>query len=123
MKLTQLCSATGISITREEFLFLSKGGFSGPVYTHPATRDLALVLLQDSARLNERDIRYENRLRKRKNMPLIEPLYTVDDVVRTVNLMQGLKYGVKKRDFPGSYSTVSGCRSYSWLCAGRTLAF
>ncbi|MCW8795542.1 MAG: MBL fold metallo-hydrolase [Chlorobium sp.] len=80
---------------------LVKNGFDGPVYTHPATRDLALVLLQDSARLNERDVRYENRLRERKNMPLIDPLYTVEDVVRTVNLMQGLKYGVKKEILPG----------------------
>ena len=80
---------------------LVKRGFSGPVYTHPATRDLALVLLQDSARLNERDVRYENRLRERKNMPLIEPLYTVEDVVRTVNLMQELKYGVKKEILSG----------------------
>lgn len=80
---------------------LVKRGFSGPVYTHPATRDLALVLLQDSARLNERDSLYENRLREKKNLPLIEPLYTTDDVVETVNLMRGLKYGVKKEIAPG----------------------
>lgn len=80
---------------------LVKRGFSGPVYTHPATRDLALVLLQDSARLNERDTRYENRLRQKKKMPPVEPLYTVEDVVETINLMQGVRYGVKRALLPG----------------------
>ncbi|ASQ90060.1 MBL fold metallo-hydrolase [Prosthecochloris sp. GSB1] len=76
-------------------------GFKGPVYTHPATRDLALVLLQDSARLNERDIRYRNRLRAKKKLPPLDPLYTVEDVVDTVNLMQGVPYGEKRDILPG----------------------
>lgn len=77
-------------------------GFSGPIHTHPATRDLALVLLQDSARLNERDTRYRNRLRARKQLPPLDPLYTVEDVVDTINLMQGLRYGEKKEILPGT---------------------
>ncbi|WP_294345510.1 MBL fold metallo-hydrolase [Prosthecochloris sp.] len=80
---------------------LVKRGFRGPVYTHPATRDLALVLLQDSARLNERDTDYENRIRQKKKQPLIDPLYSVEDVVETINVMQGLRYGVKKEILPG----------------------
>ncbi len=80
---------------------LVKRGFNGPIYTHPATRDLALVLLQDSARLNERDAEYENRLRQKKKMSLLEPLYTVEDVVETINLMQGVRYGEKREILAG----------------------
>lgn len=80
---------------------LVKRGFRGPVYTHPATRDLALVLLQDSARLDERDTLYENRFREKKKMPLIEPLYAAEDVVETINLMQGMRYGEKREILAG----------------------
>ena len=80
---------------------LVKRGFRGPVYTHPATRDLALVLLQDSARLNERDTDFENRFRQKKKMPLLDPLYGAEEVVETINLMQGLRYGVKEEILPG----------------------
>ena len=40
---------------------LVKQGFKGPVYASPATRDLAQVLLLDSAHLQEEDARRTNR--------------------------------------------------------------
>ena len=80
---------------------LVKEGFRGALYTHPATRDLALILLQDSARLNERDTSRENRLREKKEMSPVEPLFDVEDVVDTINLMQGLRYGVEQEILPG----------------------
>jgi Cft2 family RNA processing exonuclease len=40
---------------------LVKAGYRGPVYASPATRDLAEVLLLDSARLQEEDARRANR--------------------------------------------------------------
>ena len=40
---------------------LVKHGFRGPVYASPATRDLAEVLLLDSAHLQEEDARRANR--------------------------------------------------------------
>ena len=58
---------------------LVKAGFSGPIYTHRASRDLCRIMLKDSAFLNEKDIEWENRKRLRKGLKPVEALYTVED--------------------------------------------
>lgn len=40
---------------------LIKEGYSGKVYATPATKDLATILLEDSAAIQEMDIKYENK--------------------------------------------------------------
>lgn len=72
---------------------LVKQGFKGRIYCTHATYDLASVLLQDSAGIQEKDAEYENRWRKRKGRKLIEPLYTVKDVPRALNNFVTLPYG------------------------------
>jgi metallo-beta-lactamase family protein len=66
-------------------------GFSGPVYCTPATRDLARVMLADSAKIQEEDAAYLNRKRP-KGQPPVEPLYDRHDVYRTVRLFQPVRY-------------------------------
>ncbi len=80
---------------------LVKQGYQGPIYTQNATADLLDILLQDSAYLQEKDAQYENKWRKRKNKPFIEPLYTVDDAVNALNSVIGLGYREKKEILPG----------------------
>lgn len=80
---------------------LVKLGFSGPVYTHRASRDLCRIMLKDSAYLSERDAEWENRKRERKHLPLIEALYTVDDAQTAMTQFKGIQYGIKKRIAPG----------------------
>ncbi len=80
---------------------LVRQGFDGPIYTQHATRDLALVLLQDSARLAEHDVRYINRKRAEKNLEPIEPLYRVEDAVAAVNSMVPLPYETDREILPG----------------------
>ena len=63
---------------------LVKQGYQGPIYTQNATADLCEVLLLDAAYLQEKDAEYENKWRKRKKKPLIEPLYTVADAQRAL---------------------------------------
>src|SRR5512134_3944200 len=53
---------------------LVKQGFRGPVYASPATRDLAEVLLLDSAHLQEEDARRANRGGWSRHHPA-RPLY------------------------------------------------
>lgn len=60
-------------------------GFAGPIWCTSGTRDLAEALLLDSAKIQEADIRY---LRKKKQDMGIEPLYTAEDVERTMHRMQ-----------------------------------
>src|SRR5690606_36418955 len=63
---------------------LCKAGFSGPIYTTPATRDLCAVMLQDSAMIQAADARYLNRAIERGEAAAepIAPLYWGADVER-----------------------------------------
>ena len=65
---------------------LVKLGFRGPVYASPATRDLAEVLLLDSARLQEEDARRANRGGWSRHHPA-RPLYDVRLARRAVDLI------------------------------------
>ena len=67
-------------------------GFKGPIYTHEASADLCDVLLKDSASLNERDVIYRNKIRKRKGKPPLEPLYAKQDVEETLNRFKTVRY-------------------------------
>lgn len=80
---------------------LVRAGFSGPIYTHAATADLARIMLKDAAYLNEKDAEWENRKRERKRLPFVEPLYTRSDAERALGQFQGLKYGEVTEIVPG----------------------
>lgn len=74
---------------------LVRSGFTGPIYATGATRDLANVMLHDSAYIQERDAEFVNKKHRKRNEPPVEPLYTSDDVVQTVNQMVGIRYHQK----------------------------
>jgi len=80
---------------------LVKRGFSGPIYTQNATKDLCPILLEDSARLGENDAKYENRRRARKGLEPIEPLYSHNDARDALKGLIGLPYREKKEILPG----------------------
>jgi metallo-beta-lactamase family protein len=71
---------------------LVKRGFRGNIYATLATRDLCSVMLLDSAHIQEKDVEYVNKKRKRQNKNLFEPLYTTQDVHETMSLFVGLNY-------------------------------
>ncbi len=62
---------------------LVREGFKGPVHCSPATRDLAEVLLLDSAHLQEEDARRANRRGFSRHSPAL-PLYTTKDAERAL---------------------------------------
>ncbi len=80
---------------------LYREGFRGRVYATHATYDLATLLLYDSAHIQEKDIRFVNKIRKRKGKPAVEPLYDKDDVEGILSLFVGISYGQ-------SFSPVDG---------------
>lgn len=80
---------------------LIKEGFKGPVYAHTATRDLSQIMLKDAAYINEKEAEWSNRKRERKNLPLIEPLYSIRDAATAVRHIRTLDYNQTLELFPG----------------------
>ena len=54
---------------------LVRQGFEGSIYCTFATRDLASIMLQDSAHIQKYDAQYVSKKRKKKGLPPVEPLY------------------------------------------------
>jgi metallo-beta-lactamase family protein len=71
---------------------LVKQGYQNSIYSTFATRDLCLAMLKDSAHIQEKDAEYLNREKEREGLALIEPLYDVDDVEKTLSLFRGISY-------------------------------
>lgn len=71
---------------------LVKEGFQGKIVSTHATRDLCAILLMDSAYLQQRDAKYENKWRKKQGKKLIEPLYTDDDVRAAMTQFMSVSY-------------------------------
>jgi len=71
---------------------LVKQGFEGDVNCTSATLDLANIMLTDSANIQENDIQYVNKVRRRHNEPPVEPLYDTTDVPPTLRLLRGNSY-------------------------------
>ncbi|HUI55698.1 MAG TPA: MBL fold metallo-hydrolase [Bryobacteraceae bacterium] len=76
---------------------LVKDGFSGPIYSTPATIDLCGWMLRDTAHIHEKDAEFLNkRLEHRKSIGLedghVTPLYTMEDAERTLPLFQPVPY-------------------------------
>ncbi|MBM4357871.1 MAG: MBL fold metallo-hydrolase [Deltaproteobacteria bacterium] len=74
---------------------LVRAGYRGPIYATPATRDLATVVLQDAALIQEQDARYLNRHAEREGYDLVEPLYEEADVLRTIGMFHSVPYGFR----------------------------
>jgi metallo-beta-lactamase family protein len=76
---------------------LTKAGYDGNIYVTPGTRDLCSIMLRDSAHIQVADAEYVNKRHKRKGIPLVEPLYTQEDVRRSLDQFISISYG---RSFP-----------------------
>jgi metallo-beta-lactamase family protein len=71
---------------------LVKNGYPSSIYSTFATCDLCLVMLKDSAYIQEKDAEYLNKRKKRQGLPPIEPLYNTNDVDRSLSLFRGIGY-------------------------------
>jgi metallo-beta-lactamase family protein len=78
---------------------LVKSGFSGPIYTTPATADLCRSMLLDSAHLQEKDAQFLSKRHRRRKLldPAAEdggvpPLYSTADAERTLPLFRGVPH-------------------------------
>jgi metallo-beta-lactamase family protein len=86
---------------------LCKGGFAGPIFTTPATRDLCAVMLVDAAMIQASDARYLNRAIERDHVDAqpIEPLYDEEDVALVLQQMHTVPYHRRQAIAPGVFVT------------------
>ncbi len=70
---------------------LVRDGFDGPVYATPATVELARIMLPDSARLQEEDANYVNKVGASKHKPAL-PLYNERDATEACRHLQPVNY-------------------------------
>lgn len=71
---------------------LRKQGFHGPIYAHPATADLAGIMLLDSAHIQEMEAERDNRKARRADRSQIQPLYTQVDAKAVAAQFYPLEY-------------------------------
>ncbi len=71
---------------------LVKQGFDKPIYATRATCELADIMLQDSAHIQESDTEYGNKKRARKGQLKLEPLYTTLDAIQATHLFRSVEY-------------------------------
>jgi metallo-beta-lactamase family protein len=71
---------------------LVKDGFTGKIFCTPATRELTGVLLEDSAGIQEDDIKYANKRRKAEGQPYLQPLYVTEDAKRAMDHFVSVEY-------------------------------
>jgi metallo-beta-lactamase family protein len=71
---------------------LVKSGFQGNVIATFATRDLCNIMLRDSAKIQESDIAFLNKKRKRQGLPYLEPIYTMQDAVVSLKSFLSIGY-------------------------------
>ena len=71
---------------------LVRSGFRGPIYATPATRDVAEIILRDSAHLQEREASLANKHRSSRHDPA-RPLYDVVDVEQTLDQFRTCRIG------------------------------
>ena len=84
---------------------LPQHGFSGSVYATRATADLASIMLEDSARVQESDCRYVNKSEQRGRRNCIRPFYSSADVRRILKRFEGLRYGDQLKISPRMTTT------------------
>jgi hypothetical protein len=71
---------------------LVRRGFRGKIVCTAATADLCGAMLLDSGHIQERDVEYVNKYRRRQGEPPVEPIYTQEDAERSLKHFQGVDY-------------------------------
>ncbi len=71
---------------------LIKDGYKGIVYATPATKELAAVLMEDSAGIQENDVKFENKRRGLMGLPYLKPLYTTEDALIAADHFETVDY-------------------------------
>ena len=72
---------------------LVREGFRGRIYATAETTNLCAIMLADSASIHEKDAEQQTRKNQRTGKAPAEPLYTSEDVEKTMKLFRPCLYG------------------------------
>ncbi len=72
-------------------------GYNSPIHMTFPTCELLEIMLKDAASLQQRDVEWENKRRRRAGKSEIEPLYTSEDVEAALSLCNGVSYGQRHK--------------------------
>jgi len=76
-------------------------GFRGNIHCTFATRALCSIMLRDSGYIMESDAHYLSKKRKRRGLPPIEPIYTIEDATRSLRYFVSMDYHRQALIAPG----------------------
>ncbi len=71
---------------------LVKEGYKGVIYATPATKDLASILMEDSAGIQESEAKYTNKRLALEGKPYVSPLYTTLDAMAATDQFEQVDY-------------------------------
>lgn len=71
---------------------LIKEGFRGAIYATKPTTELCEIMLADSGHIQESEIEWKNRKRKREGKELLEPIYTAKEGAESVKHFISVEY-------------------------------
>jgi metallo-beta-lactamase family protein len=71
---------------------LCKDGYQGKIHCIDATASLTKVLLEDSAEIQEDEVKYENKRRAAMNLPYLMPLYSIEDAKNALDRFAQQEY-------------------------------
>lgn len=72
--------------------YLVKGGYKGPIYCTHATRDLCNYMLADSAYIQQREVEWMEKKKKKNPEDVVEPLYGIEEVEKTLKSFIAVGY-------------------------------
>lgn len=71
---------------------LVRDGFAGKIFSTLATKELTGVLLEDSAMIQQEDIKYANKKRIAEGNPYLQPLYDEENAREAMSFFEGIEY-------------------------------
>ena len=85
---------------------LVKQGFRGKIICTTATADLCGAMLPDSGHIQEEDVQYVNRQRRKHGESPVEPIYTRADAAEALQYFEGIDYERQYPLWPGVTCTL-----------------
>src|SRR5215469_10748255 len=74
-----------------------RAGFAGPIYCTPATAEVARIVLNDAAKIQQEDAGYLDRHARSAPDPKLAPLYVPADIPRVLSMFKQIPYAQKSR--------------------------